>query len=231
MHRQQYALVAAVVAGVVAGSVALVPVPASAHPFGDPQTIAVAFDSQRADIVRVTWRVGGPDDLTLLGVSLGLLPRDRIHADGTVDVQYTDPGVIGAAAAFTGYLLNRVTVTDGSQACTATVEPVRALALKGATAVYTCPGPVATASVAVRMLTDLNPAYKTLATGPAGQRFVYDSGTDTHDWTPTGASAPGGTSLGRSAAVQLAVVIGGLLLAAAFVVAVARKVRRRQVAA
>ncbi|WP_432992454.1 hypothetical protein [Dactylosporangium sp. CA-233914] len=229
MRRQKWVAGAAISAGVVAA--AMVPAPAVAHPFGDPQTVTVALDGQRPDVVHVKWRVGGPDDLTLLGVSLGLLPRERVRADGSVDVQYTDPGVIGGSAAFTAYLLEHITVAHGERPCGGTVQPVEALALRGATAEYTCPGPVATATVAVRMLTDLNPAYRTLATGPAGQRAVYGDGSDTHDWALTGAPAPGGAGLGRRAAVQIAVVAGGLLLVAAAAVLVARRLRRRAVAA
>ncbi|WP_045741737.1 MULTISPECIES: hypothetical protein [Actinoplanes] len=194
---------------VAAGAAVLMPSPASAHPFGDPQTVDIAVDAQHPDVVHVKWRVGGPDDLTLLGVSLGLLPSDRLATDGTVDYRYTDPGVVGASAEFTGYLLQRITVRTGAQECTGAVEPIRALALKGATAAFTCPGPVTTASVAVRTLTDLNPAYRTLATGPSGQRAVYEGGDDTHEWTLTGAPPAESVGRGRSALLQ----IGGILLA------------------
>ncbi|WP_432838157.1 hypothetical protein [Dactylosporangium sp. CA-092794] len=227
-------MVAFALAGVAIGSAVFTPTVAAAHPFGDPQTVDVALDAQRPEVVRVHWRVGGPDDLTLLGVSLGVLPQDRVRADGTVDYQYTDPDTVGASEQFAGYLLQRITVTAEGRSCAGAVErPIRALGLKGATADYTCPGPVATATVAVRMLTDLNPAYKTLATGPAGQRTVYQGDNDSHDWTLTGPPATDGAGLGRSAAVQLAAVIGGLLLAAAGGLAVAYRLRRarRQVAA
>ncbi|WP_433616861.1 hypothetical protein ACQP2P_16060 [Dactylosporangium sp. CA-139114] len=223
---------AAAVAVLVAGAVLLPAGPAAAHPFGDPQTVVVTLDAQRPDVVHVRWRVGGPDDLTLLGVSLGLLPANRVQSDGTVDVQAADPAVIAASDRFTGYLLQRITVTDGSAPCPGAVaQPIDFLQLKGATTDYTCPGPVATATVAVRMLTDLNPAYKTLATGPGGQRAVYQGATDTHAWTLVGAPPADGAGLGRSAAVQLAAVLSGLLLAAAAVVVVARRMRRRQVTA
>jgi hypothetical protein len=221
------ALATLAVVGIASGSAALAPNPAAAHPFGDPQTVTVTPDGQRPDMVRVTWRVGGPDDLTLLGVSLGLLPRDRTRADGTVDYRYTDPGVVGASAAFTGYLLDRITVTGAdARPCAGDVEPIHALALKGATVDYVCPGPVATATVAVRMLTDLNPAYRALATGPSGQRAVYDSAAESHAWTLVGVPPVAGT--GRSALWQLAVVVGVLLLAVAAGPAI---LRRRRVTA
>jgi len=218
------ALATLAVVGLATGSAALAPSPAAAHPFGDPQTVAITPDGQRPDLVHVTWRVGGPDDLTLLGVALGLLPGERAKADGTVDYRYTDPGVVGASAKFTGYLLDRITVTGAdARPCAGDVEPIHALALKGATVDYVCPGPVATATVAVRMLTDLNPAYRALATGPSGQRAVYDNATESHAWTLIGAPPAAGT--GRSALWQLATVLGVLLLAVAAFLAFRRRRR------
>ncbi|GAA1645434.1 hypothetical protein [Actinoplanes couchii] len=199
----------ALIALAVIGAVVTTPDPASAHPFGDPQTVVVSLDDQRPDVVRVKWRVGGPDDLTVLGMSLGLIPPDRARADGTVDYRYTDPGVVGASREFTGYLLDRITVNDGTTPCAGTVEPVLALALKGATADFTCGRPVTEATVAVRMLTDLHPAYRTMATGSNGERAVYDRDNDSHVWALTE------TAGGRDAFLQIAAVLGGILLLAA----------------
>ncbi|MEV6375148.1 hypothetical protein [Micromonospora musae] len=222
----------ALAAFAVTTAVTAAPVPAAAHPFGDPQTVDVARDEQRPDVVRVRWRVGGPDDLTLLGVSLGLLPKDRVLSDGNVDYQYTDPGLVGASEKFPAYLLERITVTAGGQPCVGSVEPPRALARAGATADFTCPGPVDTATVRMRMLTDLNSAYRALATGPNGQREVYDSVQESHDWVLTGGPAAQRTNLGRSAAVQLAAVAAGALSVVIVALVLLRRFnRRRKVAA
>ncbi|WP_238005837.1 hypothetical protein KZZ52_41495 [Dactylosporangium sp. AC04546] len=210
---------------------AAVATPAAAHPFGDPQTVAVTFDDQRPEVVHVRWRVGGPDDLTLLGVSLGLLPSDRVKPDGSVDYRYTDPAVIASSEQFAAYLLRQITVTDDGRPCTGELEPPRALDLKGAIADYACPGPIAAATVTVRMLTDLNPAYRTLATGPGGQRTVYEAGKDTHDWTVAGAPTGGDPSLGRSAAVQIATVVAAVAIAVIAAVLVARRLHRRRATA
>ncbi|MEO3769190.1 hypothetical protein [Micromonospora sp. B9E7] len=216
----------------VAAAVLALPSPAAAHPFGDPQTVSITLDEQRPDVVRVRWRVGGPDDLTLLGVSLGLLPTDRVLLDGAVDYRTTDPAVIAASEQFPAYLLRQITVADGARPCLGAVAPLKALARTGATIDYTCPGPVGTVTVAVRMLTDLNPAYRAMATGPGGQRAVYGSGEDSHDWTLAGAApAVGSTNRGRSAAVQLAAVVGGALLVAVGALLVSRRLRRRRVVA
>ncbi|MGW0217680.1 hypothetical protein ACWDXH_25120 [Micromonospora chokoriensis] len=220
----------------VAAAVLALPSPAAAHPFGDPQTVSITPDEQRPDVVRVRWRVGGPDDLTLLGVSLGLLPADRVLLDGAVDYRSTDPAVIASSAQFPAYLLKQITVADGPRQCVGAVAPLMALARAGATVDYTCPGPVGTVTVAVRMLTDLNPAYRAMATGPGGQRAVYGSGEDSHDWTlagdpPTVGGTSPSTGTGRSAAVQIAAVVGAALLVAVGALLVSRRLRRRRAVA
>ncbi|MFG1867128.1 hypothetical protein [Micromonospora arborensis] len=226
----------------VAASVLALPTPAAAHPNGDPQTVSVARDDQRPEVVRVRWRVGGPDDLTLLGVSLGLLPSDRVLLDGAVDYRTTDPAVLASSEQFTAYLLKQITVADGERPCVGAVaEPPKALARAGVTVDYTCPGPVDTVTVVVRMLTDLNPAYRAMATGPDGQHAVYGPGEDSHDWTlagvppaastSTGASTSTSTSTGRGAVVRIAALVGGVLLVAIGALVVSRRLRRRRAAA
>ncbi|GGO32393.1 hypothetical protein [Micromonospora parathelypteridis] len=225
---------------VTAAALAL-PAPAAAHPFGDPQTVSVARDDQRPEVVRVRWRVGGPDDLTLLGVSLGLLPSDRILLDGAVDYRATDPAVLASSEQFSAYLLKQITVADGERRCLGAVtEPPKALARAGVTVDYTCPGPVGTVTVVVRMLTDLNPAYRSMATGPDGQRAVYGPGEDSHDWTLAGVPAAGSSTStststspgpGRSAVVQVAALVGGALLVAIGALLVSRRLRRRRAVA
>ncbi|MFI6761286.1 hypothetical protein ACIBF5_19335 [Micromonospora sp. NPDC050417] len=233
-RRHGAARILALAAFAVTASVTAVPTPAAAHPFGDPQTVTIALDEHRPEIVHVRWRVGGPDDLTLLGVSLGLLPPDRVMLDGAVDYQSTDPTVVGSSEQLVAYLLKQITVADQGRPCVGVVEPPRALARTGATVDYTCPEPVGTVTVAVRMLTDLNPAYRALATGPGGQRAVYDTGTDSHDWVLSGAAPAGSTRLGHSAAVQIVAVAGGALIvvgAAVATLVVSRRMRRRRAAA
>ncbi|MEU8814820.1 hypothetical protein [Actinoplanes sp. NPDC048796] len=205
----------------VAGIAVAAPSPAAAHPFGDPQTVSISFDEQQPAVVHVKWRVGGPDDLTLLGVELGLLPPERRKADGNVDYRYTDPGVVGASSKFADYFLRQIAVTDGTRECAGQVrQPIEALALKGATASFTCPSPVTSATVAVRMLTDLNPAYRTLATGPEGQRYAYEDGNDTHSWTLVGAHPD------NSAFTQLAAVLGAVLVIIATALVLLKRRRR-----
>ncbi|MEU3456609.1 hypothetical protein ABZ671_23855 [Micromonospora sp. NPDC006766] len=228
-RRRDAARAVALAACAVTGSITAAPAPAAAHPFGDPQTVTIARDQQRPEVVRVRWHVGGPDDLTLLGVSLGLLPQDRVLADGAIDYRHTDAAVIGSSEEFAAYLLKQITVTDRERSCLGAVEPPKSLARIGATVDYTCPGSVGMVTVAVRMLTDLHPAYRALATGPHGQRAVYGSGEDSHDWVLAGTPAAGSSSLGRSAAAQIAAVTGGALLVAMLIMW--RRSRRRRTVA
>jgi hypothetical protein len=224
---------------VFAATVFAMPEPAEAHPFGDPQTVAIALGQDRPEVVRVRWKVGGLDDLTVLGVALGLLPPDRVMLDGAVSFREADAAAIGPSDKFAAYLLKQITVGSGGRACAGSVEPPTDLAKTGVTVDYTCPGPVGTATVAVRMLTDLNPAYRTLATGPDGQRAVYGSDQYSHDWAladpaatmGAGAASPaatGSTHLGRSAAVQVSIVVGVVLLAAVAALLLFRWLSRRK---
>ncbi|MEU4472074.1 hypothetical protein [Micromonospora sp. NPDC023888] len=215
----------------VTASVLALPVAAAAHPSGDPQTVSVARDDQRPEVVRVRWRVGGPDDLTLLGVSLGLLPPERVLLDGAVDYRATDPAVVASSELFSAYLLRQITVADGARTCLGAVAESKALARAGATIDYTCPGPVHTVTVAVRTLTDLNPAYRAAATGPDGQRAVYGAGEDSHDWILDGAPAVVATRRGSGAAVRVAALVGGALVVAAGVLLVSWRLRRRRAVA
>ncbi|MFD0744998.1 hypothetical protein ACFQ1L_26680 [Phytohabitans flavus] len=99
------------------------PAPARAHPFGDPQTVAISLDQARPEVVRVRWKVGGLDDLTVLGVALGVLPRDRVMLDGAVFYQDSDAAAVGPSPRFAAYLRERITVTSDGRECAGTVAP------------------------------------------------------------------------------------------------------------
>ncbi|MFI5712316.1 hypothetical protein [Kribbella sp. NPDC051620] len=157
--------------------------PAEAHPFGDPQTVAIRLDPARADVVRVRWKVGGLDDLTLLGVALGVLPQSRVMLDGAAFFEPADASAIGPSAKFSAYLLQQIKVRTNGRGCAGIVEPPKQLAKTGVEIAFTCPEPVAKADITVRTLTDLNPAYRTLATGPNGERTVYSTEKDTYGWS------------------------------------------------
>lgn len=209
------------------------------HPFGDPQTVLVAAGSDPTQ-VDVTWKVGAADDLTLLGIHLGLLPQDRVMLDGAISYDAGDAEAVTGSAELREYLLDHVAVRTGSD-CTGEVTRAGDLLQEGALLTFTCAGPVTEAEVQVTTLTDLHPAYRALATGPGDQHAVYEQGGDAHSWTvtagsvtgsgpgaaTTGAAAPPPTlDTGASAALQLGGVVAGLLIVVGAVALVAR--RRRQ---
>ncbi|MBY8872355.1 hypothetical protein K7640_10940 [Micromonospora sp. PLK6-60] len=192
---------------VVAG---LVPAPASAHPFGAPQQIEVAGQGDRG--VRVRWLAGGTDDLTLLGIALGVLPEDRVMLDGAVSYRASDAEAVAGAPEFARYLTERIAVVQDGRPCPGRARVGADLAGDGAEVAYTCPAPVGTVTVTSRMLTDLHTAYRTLASGPDGQKTVYDAAHESADWTfgPGGGSVRSAT---RESAWQLAVAGGAVLVA------------------
>lgn len=202
----------------------------AAHPFGDPQTLTL---SAEGDEIVAQWRVGGLDDLTLLGVALGTLPEDRVFLDGAVDVRPDDPAALAADPAFADYLTERIEITAADEPCPLRVDDVSDLAEEGARLVATCPTDGAV-EVTSTTLTDLHPAYQLLATGPDGQRASYDVDNPTHTWTfgdaasdPAADAPAADTDLGRSAAVQIGAVLAGVALLAAIAVAVVRRRHRR----
>ncbi|GIJ30373.1 hypothetical protein Vqi01_55350 [Micromonospora qiuiae] len=176
----------------------LVPGAASAHPFGPPQQIKVAGEGDHE--VRVRWLVGGTDDLTLLGVALGVLSQDRVLLDGAVVYEPADGAALAGAPEFADYLTERITVTQDGRPCAGEAGVAGDLASGGADVLFTCPEPVSRVIVTSRMLTDLHPAYRTLARGPDGQKVVYDGTHESAEWTVgTGTGTGTGTGAGTGA--------------------------------
>ncbi|MFD0785419.1 hypothetical protein ACFQZ8_16040, partial [Micromonospora azadirachtae] len=167
----------------------LVPDPASAHPFGAPQRIEVAGGGDHG--VRVRWVVGGTDDLSMLGIALGVLGEDRVLLDGAVTYEPADAEALGKAPEFARYLTDRIGVTQDGTSCPGRVDVADDLASDGAEVLFTCPGPVSKVTVTSRMLTDLHEAYRTFASGPDGQRAVYDGAHESADWRISAGTASG----------------------------------------
>lgn len=184
----------------------LVAPPASAHPFGPPQTAEVSASGDR---VLVQWRFGATDDISYLAAALEALPPERILLDGVVLYEEGDDELLATSDAFEPYVLEHLAVTRGGSACSGTVDSASDLAADGVVVGFACPSGTGPVSVTVDMLTDLHPAYRTLATGPSGQKAVYAADTPSHDWSLSLAAAPA-ESLEASAARQMGLVAGGL---------------------
>ncbi|MEO3817560.1 hypothetical protein [Plantactinospora sp. B24E8] len=189
---------------------------ASAHPFGDPQQIEVSGEGDHG--VRIRWRVGGSDDLTLLGVSLGVLPEDRVLLDGAVTYQSSDARALAGAPEFAGYLAERITVSQSGRPCDGAVDVADDLTSGGAELRFSCAAPVGTVTVTSRMLTDLHQAYRTLARGPDGQKAVYDATHESADWHLGAGSGPASprstTATPTEQSARQLLAVGGVMLAA-----------------
>lgn len=214
-----------------------------AHPFGDPQTVEVARDGTDPALVHVTWKVGAADDLTLLGIHLGVLPEDRVLLDGAIQYDAADAALVSGAPELEAYLLDHVAVSAAGAECTGSVAAVGDLVDDGADLAFACGSAPASATVEVTTLTDLHPAYRTLATGPDGQHQVYAAGAASYDWSlgaaPAGSATatataadgavPAEASLGtgQSAALQIGGVLAAVLLLAGIGSLAVRARRRR----
>lgn len=207
----------------------------AAHPFGDPQTVEVARDAGDPTVVHVTWKVGAADDLTLLGIHLGVLPEDRVLLDGAIRYDAADAALVSRAPELEAYLLDHVRVSAPGGGCTGSVAEVGDLIDDGADLAFACDAAPARATVEVTTLTDLHPAYRTLATGPDGQHQVYAADAASYTWalgasgTSTSGDSPAEASLGtgQSAALQIGGVLGAVLLLAGIGSLVLRARRRR----
>jgi hypothetical protein len=197
---------------------------AQAHPFGDPQTARISIDAGDSRIVHVDWKPGALDDLALLRDFLELPGRRTSYDDGLPSLTESAQAAreLADAPELARYLLERVSVTSVGATCVGSARPVESLAGHGAGLDFTCPAPVESAAVTVRTLTDLDPAYRTLATGPGSQRAVYDIDHETREWSATASAAA--VSTGRSAALQLSLT--GAAIAA--LVTLVLTVRRRR---
>lgn len=182
--------------------------PAGAHPFGPPQTAEV---SAAGDRVRVQWRFGAADDVSYLAAALGVLPPERVLLDGVVAYEDGDAALLAAAPVLDDYVHEHVIATRAGETCEGEVQPTPDLAVDGVIVDFACPDGTAPVTVGVDMLADLHPAYRTLATGPGGQRAVYDAEAPEHSWQLSLDAGSGpGDALAGSAARQLGGVLAGL---------------------
>jgi len=162
--------------------------PAQAHPMGPPQQASLSLAAP--DQVRVTWKVGAPDDLSWLAYDLGLLPADRIMLDGAIMPQADDVRLLQDSPALADYLTSRIRVVSGGQECQPGRPELGDVGADGASLVFSCPAPVHQASIELGLLTDLEASYATVATGADGIQAVYNGHVTSHDWAFDPDTAP-----------------------------------------
>ncbi|EGD43100.1 PE-PGRS family protein [Nocardioidaceae bacterium Broad-1] len=193
--------VLAVVAGFVLAATA--GLPADAHPFGAPQTATIAGTTSAPE---VTWRFGATDDIAYLAVQVGALPPDRMTLDGVVLYESGDETALARSEAYADYVLDHILI----EGCDGSVEPGEDLIADGTTVTFDCPSPTSSTRIEIDMLTDLHPAYQTLASGPNGQKAAYAGDARSHGWSLDESRA---AATGLSALVQLGGTLGVLALA------------------
>lgn len=158
--------------------------PVAAHPLGVPQTLRIAAEG---DQVQIRWSAAA-DDLTALGLQLGVLADARtfVYDRGVLvpeESDASDATLLAEAPQLRRYLLGHIQVSQDGQRCSGEVTTTRGLAEDGtALLVFACPRKVEQVTVDVSTLTDLHPAYRTLATGDGGQRATYTLETPAHQW-------------------------------------------------
>lgn len=172
-------------AALAAGALLLVAAPAHAHPFGDPQQLEIIPDADLTQF-NVTWKAAA-DVLTSLALRLDVLggPRATVFKDGAEVPSYVDKAdadALSASPLLAQYLLSRIELSLGAEACRGVLVAVDDLATNGARLTYTCPAPGEELTVTAAMLTDLHAAYKTMATGPGGATHVFTVDAPTHDF-------------------------------------------------
>ena len=199
---------------VAAVLVALAP-PAVAHPLGAPQQLRLHTDGDR---VVVEWQAP-TDDLTALALHLGLLAETRtyVYEGGALVPAQSDAGdaeVLASSEALRTYLLDRLTVAQNGRVCPGRVTDTSRLSNEGARLTFACPDEIEDVRIEVRTLTDVHPAYRTMASSASGERATYSSNDTTHRWAL-------GTSSGERAAPLV------LPLAALLVIGLAAVLSRR----
>ncbi len=203
------------VSALMVAAAALWPVAAQAHPFGDPQTVDIAVDGAT---VELRWRAA-QDDLTALAMRLNLIdgPRRTVFRDGALvpeRSQAADVDLLAEHPSLSAYLLAATGVRVEGERCSGSVTDTTDLMGGGAVIVFECPRASAVVDVTMRTLTDIHPAYRTLAAGPGGATAVFDVDHPTHAFDSTSPDDPlarSGLTLAGLGAVGVACLIGSSL--------------------
>lgn len=193
---------------------------ATAHPFGPPQ---VAQLTAKGSELTVTWSASN-DDLFALRLHLEAVPESTtfVYQDG---VAVPDDSV-GEDAAFASlpevesYFSEHVQVAQDGVACPGRPSEVAPGGNGDISLVFDCRKTVQQVDVTISTLTDVHPAYRTVARAdsPADpDQQLYTDTTTSHRWTfgsaaQIGSATPeasrGRSDLGLAAGVTMALITG-----------------------
>lgn len=189
--------------------------PAAAHPFGPP--LAATLD-RSGTVLTMTW-TGAADDWMVVGEHTGAFTE--VAADST------GAEVLASSPLVRDYLADHIRVTTpGGRSCDQEVEEVDDVLADGARLTFTCPEGTSDVLVTLAVLTDVNPAYRTvLETGDDGARTLFTAARPTHQVSLTGSGSGSGP-----AGASLALVGGALAVGALAAVGAPWALRRRRAA-
>lgn len=201
--------------------------PAAAHPLGPPQTLHLAAQGSRVDL---TWHAA-VDDLVALGLEIGVLGEARtfVYDQGVLVAEESDPSeaaLLAEAPELRDYLLSHIVVRQNGTVCTGRVIVTDRLVEDGARLRYDCPDPIDTIVVETSTLTDVHPAYRTLATSVDAQRAVYTADHREQAWDLSN-GAEGGSAF-RADALPLSAAGVAAVLAAVLAAGAAWRRRHRR---
>lgn len=170
--------------------------PAGAHPFGPPPTARVRADGR---VVTIHWSAT-PDDAVAIGEQLGVMPEGSVAAyrqesAAQVAPSARDEARLSASPLLRDYIAEHIVVEQDGRPCPADVPAPADFVHTGVTVRLTCPRDVDEVELRITMLHDVNPAYRTVATGRATDpaQSVFTTTTPAHTWRfgATAAPAPG----------------------------------------
>jgi hypothetical protein len=171
--------------------------PAAAHPLGTPQSVRLGAEDRQ---VWLRWTAAA-DDLSALGIHLGVLGDDRTLVDdqGVLVPEQSaayDAVRLARTQELSRYLLQHIAVDQSGRPCPGRVTDTRELTGEGARLVFSCPEAVDDVMIRVDTLTDVDPAYRTLAASDNGERATYTIDAPEHRWELDRAVGLGGYPVG-----------------------------------
>ncbi len=142
--------------------------------------------------LRIVWNAS-PDDLGVLAAWLGVNAGSlTVIEDG--ELVPDESSRASGGCGWPGLARSPTTCSSGSRSrrtsrCSGSLLPVDDVEATGATLDFDCGGPVPAADVRIATLTDVDEAYRTLASGPSDRARPTSSDTGAVTWALTSADA------------------------------------------